>query len=279
MLVLGYGLAVMVGLSLGLLGSGGAIFATPIFVYIWHFPDKQALASSFVIVVIVGLLSIWRHMRAGNINVKIVCLFAPMTMFGAHLGSKIAISLSGSTQLVFLSIMMLSAAGFMVREMIWPRAVTPNDACERDGLALHWLIFAGFLVGIMVGCVGIGGGFIIVPLLLGFARIPLTEAIGTALFIAVLNSAVGSYEHLKYVEIPWAPVLAFASLAAMGGIAGTMLIKHVPLRALKAMFIVALIFAASLLFYDNRQGLDPMMILSRSFTQHVFDLAEHSTLR
>jgi uncharacterized membrane protein YfcA len=251
---------------LGLLGSGGAIFTTPIFVYIWHFPDKQALASSFVIVMIVGMLSIWRHLKEGNVNIKVICLFAPMTMFGAHLGSKIAATLSGATQLAMLSLLMIFAAGVMLRDILKPREPCPSLDPSSDPFLLNGLIFTGFLVGILVGCVGIGGGFIIVPLLVALAGIPLPQAIGTALCVAILNSMVGSYEHMKYVEIQWGPVLSFASVAALGGIVGTRMISLVPAKALKTAFVVLLIFAAGFLFYDNRAGLNQVLLLRHLFS-------------
>lgn len=251
MLVLGYFLAVVVGFSLGVLGTGGAILTIPIFIYIWHFQDKQAVASGFVIVVLVGLLTAWKHYKDGHINFKLLTLFAPTTMIGTHLGVTLSQNLPGNVQLLMLAVIMSTSALLM----LLPHHHSEIETLESNVVTKvdHPILFMilGFFIGGLVGLVGIGGGFIILPVLVSLAHVPMRQAIGTTLMIAILNSIVGGVSCLQHVIIPWERVLTFAAVAVVGGITGAYLSSKLPISVLKKAFATIMILVASAIVYEN----------------------------
>ena len=80
-------LAILVGLSLGALGSGGSIITIPLLVYVAGVPAESAVGMSLVIVGATSLVGALLHMRNGNVALKPSLLFAVTGMVGSYLGS------------------------------------------------------------------------------------------------------------------------------------------------------------------------------------------------
>jgi uncharacterized membrane protein YfcA len=253
MLVLGYLLATVVGFSLGALGAGGALLAIPVFVYILHFQDKQAVASAFVIVAIVGLLAAWKHLREGHIHLRLFTLLAPTAMIGAYAGVVMSQKLTPTAHLLMLSFMMVTSALLM----LLPQKDIQNDGDTPEGdVSFHIInppLFAllGLGVGVLVGLIGVGGGFIILPILVSLAHVPMRKAIGTTLLISVMNAAVGAISSLRYTAIPWEIVLPFAAIAVVGGLSGAYLNGRVSIPVLRKAFSTVLILVAGAMLYEN----------------------------
>ena len=107
--MLGYFLASLIGLSLGLLGGGGSILTVPILVYVLKMDPKVSIALSLAIVGTTSLFGVIRHYKNNNVNFKIALIFAPVAMIGTFMGAKISQMISGQTQLIlFVSISILS---------------------------------------------------------------------------------------------------------------------------------------------------------------------------
>src|SRR4051812_46987967 len=115
MLILGYALAALIGLSLGLMGGGGSILTVPIFVYVLAFDPKLAIAMSLPVVGVTSLVGALGHWRARNVDLKTAALFGVVAMFGAYLGARLAVFLTGAVQLSLLAVIMLAAAISMFR--------------------------------------------------------------------------------------------------------------------------------------------------------------------
>ncbi len=254
MLVLGYLLATIVGFSLGALGAGGAILAIPIFIYVWKFQNKEAIASAFVIVAIVGLLSAWKHFKDGHVNFKLLCIFAPTTMLGAYVGVIFSQKVAPSIQLMMLAVIMI----FSALLMLLPHPNTPVehkdffDETSPLKTPVSFLTLAmGLMVGIMVGLVGVGSGLIMLPLMVTVFHVPLRQAIGTTLVISVMNAAVGAFSSLQYTHIPWELVMPFAGIALMGGLTGAYMNTRMPLGLLRRALSVVMLAAAGAMIYEN----------------------------
>ncbi|OJV47054.1 MAG: hypothetical protein BGO28_01220 [Alphaproteobacteria bacterium 43-37] len=250
LIAFGYFLAVAVGFSLGVFGTGGAILTIPIFVYIWQFQNKQAIASGFVIVVLVGLIAAWKHYKDGHINFKLLILFAPTAMLGTFFGVSLSHDIPDGIQLLMLAIVMITSALLMLIPYHTPEEASDGDSSFKIA---HPILFCllGLSVGIIVGLVGIGGGFIILPILVSLVHVPMRQAIGTTLMIAILNAAVGALSCIQHVSIPWEKVLAFAAIAIAGGVTGAYFNSKLPVPILRKAFATILILVASFIAYEN----------------------------
>ena len=253
MLLLGLLLALLVGLSLGLLGGGGSILAVPIFVYVLGFSAKESIAMSLAVVGTTSLVGAIRHGRIGNLNLRVALVFGPFAMGGAYLGARLAVFVSGATQLAFFAIVMLLAALFMFRDR--PPRRSGRLGLERPALALALVVLEGLAVGVLTGLVGVGGGFLIVPALVLLTGLPMKEAVGTSLLVIAMNSVAGFAGYLPQVEVEWAFMAGFACVAVGGIWLGTHLVRSVAPHALRRAFAAFLLVMGAWILYSNRSAL------------------------
>ena len=247
--LLGLALAVLIGLSLGLLGGGGSILTVPVFVYVLGFAAKPAIAMTLPVVGTASLVGAARHWRAGNVRLRAALFFGLAAMAGAYLGARLAVHVAGAVQLATLGVVMVAAAVSML-------------AGRREDGAAHRrpapvLLAAGVGVGMLTGFVGIGGGFLIVPALVLLAGLPMKQAVGTSLVVIAMNSAAGFAGYAGTVAVPWGFLAAFTACAVVGILLGTRLVRHVSAGALRRGFAVFLLAVAALVLYQNRGVFTP----------------------
>ncbi len=239
-------LALAVGLVFGLLGAGGSILTVPVLVYALKQDPKVAIVMSLPIVGGVALVGVARHMRAGNVDLRTAIPFGFAAMIGAFGGAKLAQFISGRTQLVLLSVLMLGAAFSMVY-----RAQAPVAPVEDDRKLSLEVLAIGVLVGVLTGLVGIGGGFLLVPALVLLANVRLSAAVGTSLVVITLNTIAGYLGYLGSVEVPWKLVWMFGGMASVGIVIGTALLPKVPQAALKRAFAALLVLVSMFILYRS----------------------------
>jgi hypothetical protein len=244
--VIGFALASLIGLSLGMLGGGGSILTVPVLVYAMGFAAKPAIALSLPVVGITSLVGAVLHWRLGNVRLRTAAPFGLLAMVGAFVGAKLAVFLSGATQLVLLSVVMLVAAALMMR----PKR--SDDASSSRPPSPFLIVPVALGVGLLTGLVGIGGGFLVVPALVLLAGVPMRQAVGTSLVVIAMNSASGFLGYLGHVAIDWAFLAGFTSIAVAGMLIGTALSRRVPQTALRRAFAVFLIATGSFVLYSNR---------------------------
>ena len=248
MLALALVLAALIGLSLGLLGGGGSILTVPVFVYVLGIAAKPAIAMSLPVVGITSLISAALHWRLGNVRLRTAILFGLLAMVGAFAGAKLSVLMSGPAQLALLAVVMLLAAGSMLRGGVRFTAV------ETSSPRLALIVPIALGVGVLTGLVGIGGGFLIVPALVLLAGVPMKEAVGTSLLVIAMNSASGFAGHVGTVELDWAFMASFTAVAVLGGLGGTALAARVPQATLKRIFAVFLLAVGGFVLYQNRDA-------------------------
>ena len=246
--LLGFGLAALVGLSLGLLGGGGSILTVPILVYALGFDAKTAIAMSLPIVGAISLVGGIGHWRGGNVRLASTFGFGLVAMAGAFAGARLGMLLSGAAQLVILAAVMLAAAVSMFRG----GAVEGLELRASPRGATLLLFATGAGVGILAGLVGIGGGFLIVPALVLLAGLPMKQAIGTSLVVIAMNSAAGTLGHLGQVSLPWSFMAGFVAVAVAGVLLGAGLVKLVPHHRLQRGFAGFLLAVGVFILYQNR---------------------------
>lgn len=232
--------ALLIGLSLGLLGSGGSILTVPVLVYLLGEPPKQAIAESLLIVGGIALLGALPYALKGLVDWRNVLLFGLPGMAGTYLGAWLSRFVSGEVQLVTFALVMLLAAYFMAR----PTSLRPKGE-ERKA----WKIVSdGISVGALTGFVGVGGGFLIVPALVLLGGLPMHLAIGTSLLIIALKSFAGFYKYLQLLpgyglSVNYTVAGLFVLVGALGSFLGGRLAVRLPQERLKrgfALFLVAM---------------------------------------
>ena len=252
MIVLGYALAALVGLSLGLMGGGGSILTVPIFVYVLGYDPKLAIAMSLPVIGITSLVGALSHWKAGNANLRTAFTFGLMAMVGAFGGARLARLLSGSVQLTILAVVMLAAAVSMFRSARRSATSGANAPDAPRTMPIGLLIPVALCVGVLTGVVGIGGGFLVVPALVILARVPMKQAVGTSLLVIAMNSASAFAGYFGHVQFPWPFMLGFTGVAVCGIIVGTSLVRHVSPGALKQAFSLFLVVMGAFILYRNR---------------------------
>ncbi len=245
MIVLGFALAALIGISLGLLGGGGSILTVPIFVYVLGFGAKSAIAMTLPVVGTTSFIGALSHWREGNLDLRVALLFGAVAMSGAFLGARLAHFLTGTEQLAILGVVMLAAAMSMLRGR-------PKGDSSLPRRPLPVILGAALTVGLLTGLVGIGGGFLAVPALVLLARTPMKQAIGTSLLVIAMNSAAGFAGYVGQVTIPWGFLAGFTAMATIGILVGTRLVRHVSQEQLRRSFAVFLFAMAFFVLYQNR---------------------------
>src|ERR1019366_4231215 len=135
-------------------------------------------------------------------------------------------------------------------------------SAERDSLEMLvptkpspalYLVALG--VGALTGMIGIGGGFLIVPALVAFGRVPMREAVGTSLLVIAMNCVSGYAGQRDSHTISWPFVITFSAVAIAGILAGTRFAQFVPQRILKKGFAVLLLVIATVVLWQNHSEL------------------------
>ncbi len=239
MLALALVLAVLIGVSLGLLGGGGSILTLPILTYAIGMETKEAIAASLFVVGVTSASSVISHARAGRIRWRTGVVFGAAGMVGAFLGGRAAAYVPGVVLMLLFAAMMLATAIAMLRGR---RAVTPARAAD---LAIARIVVQGGVVGLVAGMVGAGGGFLVVPALVLLGGLPIELAIGTSLLVISMQSFAGLAGHLAHVDIDWMITLAVTAFAVTGGLLGGKLAGRIPGDLLRRGFGVFVLLMAA----------------------------------
>lgn len=230
MVMLGYVLALIVGLSLGLLGGGGSILTVPILNYVMGMETQEAIASSLVIVALTSLVALVPHWRGQRVSFRTGLPFGLASMIGAFLGGWTAQFIADVVLMIIFAAIMIATS---INMIAGKQGVTANDSPEPK-LWISLLIGAG--VGAVTGLVGAGGGFLIVPALVIFAGLPMHLAIGTSLLTIVLKNFSALGGHIVSVSINWPVTLAFTAIAILGSLVGARLAVMIPANTLRVSF-------------------------------------------
>jgi hypothetical protein len=227
-----------IGLSLGLLGSGGSILTVPVLHYLLHQPEQVAIGGSLLVVGLIAAAACVPCAVARQVDWRNVLWFGLPGMLGAWLGASLAHWVPGPAQLVLFAVVMLVAAWRMLRS-------APVVAGKHEPNAVA-IIAGGMAVGALSGLVGVGGGFLIVPALVLLAGVPMSRAVGTSLAVIALNSftGFGKYLHVleaKGVELDWHTLLLIAAIGVIGSLAGNLLGRQLPQSSLRRLFGIFLV--------------------------------------
>lgn len=263
----------LVGLSLGLTGGGGAIFAVPLLVYGMGLSAKDAVATSLSAVGAISTVGFLSHWHRGNVELRTGLLFAAAGMVGAPVGTWIAGLLSQTLLLLLFAALMA-----VVAVRLWQKAgavqnemrimegkdcMAAGPSCERDpaGVLIMssccavLLVVIGVITGVLSGLFGVGGGFIIVPALVLFSGMSIHRAVGTSLMVIVLISAAGVISQIFAGRIVSGEVtLLFVAGGVAGLFAGQAAGRRLSGPSLQKVFALAILLVAAFVVVRNILG-------------------------
>lgn len=243
--IAGYIAALVIGISLGLIGGGGSILTIPVLVYLFGIQPSQATGYSLFIVGFSSLAGAYKNFRKGNINYKAAFYFGITSIITVVLIRKfllpvlpeqfftlgtIPVSKSLVTMLLFAVVMIIASMN-----MIQKQALVKVDKNDHH-IHLMKALIRGVEVGLLTGLLGAGGGFLIIPILIFSFHLPMKDAIGTSLLIIAMNSLFGFAGDLFHQQFDWALLLPLTAIAIAGTFIGRRLGQDLPGEKLKKWF-------------------------------------------
>lgn len=223
MTALAIALAVVVGLTLGLLGGGGSILTVPLLVYVAGLDAKAAIATSLLVVGVTSAVGAVSHARAGRVQWRTGLLFGAAGMAGAYAGGRVAHYIPAEVLLLAFAAMMIATSVAMLRDR---REV--DAAKVHDRLPVARVLLDGVVVGLVTGLIGAGGGFLVVPALALLGGLPMPVAVGTSLVVIAIKSLGGLAGYLATVSIDWGLALGVTAAAVAGALLGGRLAGRIP---------------------------------------------------
>jgi len=241
--------AFLMGLSLGLVGSGGSILTVPILVYLFYIDALLATTYSLFIVGITSLVGATVRAGAGNIHWPATLVFGLPSLISVYLTRSFVLPMipdvifhQGSfilTKSLFLlllfAVLMLSASFSMIQDQ--EEEKEDNIPSGRVSYNLFSLCIKGISVGCVTGLLGAGGGFLIIPALVLMANLPMKKAVGTSLVIIAANSFTGFGRDYQFHElIDWRFLVYFSTIAITGILTGSSIAHKISGEKLKPIF-------------------------------------------
>jgi uncharacterized protein len=239
----------VIGLIVGAVGGGGAILALPVLVYVLHEPVTPASTASLIVVALgasVGAGSLARH---GHVCWRLALTFSAPAAAGSLVGAIANKHVSGPALILAFVPVMLVAAG-----ATWQRSGADHADEERDcpTIAPARVALAGAGVGLLTGFFGVGGGFVIVPVLTLWFAVSFRRAVATSLVIITLVGLAALASHLVAGASLDLPVtVALAGATATGALLGTLVGGRLPQRALGRAFAMVVACVAVFLLVDT----------------------------
>jgi uncharacterized membrane protein YfcA len=244
--IIGFAAAIVIGISLGLIGGGGSILTVPVMVYILDIDPVLATAYSLFVVGSTSLVGAGTYMKKGLVNYKTALVFAVPSFIAVFLTRKFlvpalpdplfsigeAMITKNIGIMVFFALIMLAAS----YSMIFAKKCVDCDEDEPVVLNFPMIALEGSVVGLITGIVGAGGGFLIIPALVLLAKLPMKMAVGTSLLIIAAKSLIGFLGDLSTQTIDWQLLLIFTGLSIIGIFIGSALSKKINEKVLKTGF-------------------------------------------
>jgi uncharacterized membrane protein YfcA len=243
--ILGLIAALLIGLVLGLIGGGGSILTVPVLVYLMYINPVTATAYSLFIVGSAALVGAFQNMKKGLVDYRTAVVFSIPAFIAVYLTRKFIVPVIPENLftigdylltknvgiMVFFAIIMVLAAF----SMIWSNS---KEVVEQKKVNYNYplIMIEGFVIGILTGVVGAGGGFLIIPALVILANLPMKKAVATSLLIIAVKSLIGFIGDVENLEIDWRFLSSFTGLSVVGIFIGTWLSTFIDGKKLKKGF-------------------------------------------
>ena len=257
--LIGYLASILIGVSLGLIGSGGSILTVPLLVYLFHVSPILATTYSLAIVGISSIAGVISRLKQKLVDFKTIFIFGIPSIIGVFSSRKYLLpaipeQIYGGAHfmltkshfiMMFFDTLMLAAALSMI---------LGKNKKEQEGILPVYgftLMLVGIAEGLLTGIVGAGGGFLIIPALVLLAKLPMKKAIATSLVIISIKSLVGFSGDLLHTSVDWSFLSKIILLATLGIITGNYLNKKMDGAKLKKGFGFFILAMAIIIFIEQ----------------------------
>jgi len=258
--ILGYFCALIIGVSLGLVGGGGSVLAVPVLAYLFSIEEKAATAYSLFVVGASALFGGIKQHFKGHVDWRMVMVFGIPSIIGVSAIRKFVVPAIPEViftlqdfeftrrMLIFglFALLMIPAAVSMLKDD------RKRKLKQFKTLTYNYplIVIEGLLVGAITGLIGAGGGFLIIPALVILAHVEMKVAVGTSLIIIAVKSLIGFFlGDAITMNIDWQFLFNFTLLAFIGIFIGTYLNNFVNSQKLKKGFGYFILVMALFIFY------------------------------
>ena len=248
MIALTIAIGLVIGALVGLLGGGGSILAVPALVYLAGQDLQQAVATSLLVVGITAVVAVLPRLRERQISWRIGLLFGVAGAATAFAGAAVNRVLPDELTLALFAVVMVGAGVRMLQEK-----PATGTACAVDGGRVNWrrclprTLAGGLVVGFLTGLLGVGGGFLIIPVLVLALGLPMPTAIGTSLVVVAINSAAGFAAHAGEATVDVPVTLAFTGAAVVAAMVTGRVGAHIHTDRLRRWFAWLVLTVAGLI--------------------------------
>lgn len=237
-------LSPLIGLVLGLFGAGGGMLSVPLLIYGIGLPIKEAVVMSIWLVAAVSLVAalhqrVWRVLRF-----KLLAFFAVGGVLGGALGARLAGSMPDALQQFLFVVLLLGVSLWMLRVK---SGVTQEPEVPCNCLLT---LVVGVLVGALTGVLGVGAGFLMVPILISMGISHLPTAVAHSLVLIACNAMAAGISYIGVVSVELDMLVWFVLLAALGALVGGRLLTRLPMHKVQGGFTVFLLLIALFMLVD-----------------------------
>ncbi|MET8762902.1 sulfite exporter TauE/SafE family protein [Lentzea sp. NPDC004782] len=251
----------VIGAVLGTLGAGGSILAVPALVYGVGVPLATAVPTSLIVVAVSALGGLAVRWRTGAIRWPVALVFTATSIPAAFAGTALGRLIPERWSLLAFTALMVAVAARMLAA-----PAESGGACRTRGGEVNWrrclpkALAAGAVVGALTGLFGVGGGFVIVPVLTMLLGLTAAEAVATSLVVITITALAGLTAHgLTGTHVEPAVTAVFAGTALVAAVATGRLTHRLPAATLRRAFAWVVIavaggVATSALFFQAALG-------------------------
>jgi uncharacterized protein len=244
--IIGYFSSLLIGVSLGLIGGGGSILTLPVLVYLFRVQPVLATAYSLFIVGSTSLVGAFPKYKQGLISLKTALIFGVPSIAAVFATRKflvpnipeVVFTLGGMEvtksllMMLLFAVLMVFASVSMIKNK--KQAAPDEETVQKFNYPL--ILAEGAFVGMLTGLVGAGGGFLIIPALVLFSKLPMKQAVGTSLLIIAAKSLIGFTGDLSNYDMDWQFLLLVTAIAVAGIFLGNWLSLKIASDKLKKGF-------------------------------------------
>ncbi|MDW6022535.1 sulfite exporter TauE/SafE family protein [Mesorhizobium sp. BAC0120] len=241
----------LVGFTLGLVGGGGSILATPLLLYLVGVASPHvAIGTGALAVSVNAYANLLPHMRNGHVWWRCAAVFALIGTIGAVAGSTLGMLMDGE-RLLFLFGLVMVAVGLL---MLRPRAAAVADARRVDWRMCLTTALVAIVTGAASGFFGIGGGFLIVPALILATGMPIINAIGSSLLAVGTFGLATAVNYARSGLVDWQVAAEFIGGGVLGGMLGMILATKLAARknVLNRIFAALILTVAAYVLYRSQ---------------------------
>lgn len=243
--------AIVIGLFIGLFGSGGSILTMPALMYLLQLEPKVAIVGSLIIVAAVSGFASLPNVYNRSYHTDTIKYFAPSSILASMLGAQVGSWAPSLMQIsVFIGLILIAAIKLLLTKPI----------IHTESAQAHYrlLVLAGMSVGFLTGFIGVGGGFLIIPSLLILARLDLPTAVATSILLIFTQAIIGLLTYLAVAPqlfdlLPWLAILLIIIVSTIGAFVGAKVAQYVSQTMLTKSFAIVLIGVAGFLIIKQLQ--------------------------